>query len=389
VTRFVALLGVLLTACGRFGFVEHSADATDASQDTFCANGRGFVAEPVIAAGSGTRALAVADLNEDGRTDVIATEGNNSAVSVLINNGDGTLGAPVDTLLGTSPFSIATGDIDGDGHVDAVVGLFGDHVVKVLRGKGDGTLTETYTVPAMGQVQGVGVGDIDGDGRQDIAAVELDTSAVDIYFNNGGGGFTIGTFVAPAGGYSLVLGNFALDGLADVIVTGSTLGMVRPFASEGANHQLANNSDVPTSTQPNAQPWNVIAADFDRDGFPELAVANNYSTSTIAIMDLRPFPGFIEPILARELPASYTSWALAAGDVTGDGVIDLVCADGLDNTVSVFEGHGDGTFAPRVTYPAGGVALSVALVDLDGDGHLDIVTADSDTGVGTLLSRCR
>jgi VCBS repeat protein len=388
VTRFVVVIGLLLTACGRIGFSAHSGDATDASQDTFCAGGRGFVPGQLARAGSGTRALAVADLDEDGRSDVIATEGASGTVSVLINQGDGTLHAPVDTALGTSPFSVATGDVDGDGHVDVVVGLFGDHVVKVLHGGGDGTLTVTATLPATGEVQGVAVGDVDGDGRQDIVAVEYDTGVVDVYFNNGGG-FTIVPLVSPAGGYSVVLGNFALDGLADVIVTGSTLGKVRPYSSEGANRQLANNTDVLTSTQATPQPWNIIAADFDRDGLPELAVANNYSTSTIAILDVPNNPGFIGPSLIHELPASTTSWALAAGDIDGDGVIDLVCADGLDTTASVYHGNGDGTFAARVTYPAGGTALSIGLVDLDGDGDLDIVTADQEAGVGILLSRCQ
>ena len=83
------------------------------------------------------------------------------------------------------------------------------------------------------------------------------------------------------------------------------------------------------------------------------------------------------------------SETVAVGDFNGDGRMDVVTGNGLSwaNTVSVLLGKADGTFAPHVDYPAGGLPISVAVGDFNGDGKLDIVVllGPSSSQVGVLL----
>ncbi len=77
---------------------------------------------------------------------------------------------------------------------------------------------------------------------------------------------------------------------------------------------------------------------------------------------------------------------LAAGDLNGDGNVDLVVSNSGDNTISVLLGKGDGTFTNGATYPVGNVPSQLTLADLNGDGKLDISVVNStDNNVQVLL----
>ena len=66
-----------------------------------------------------------------------------------------------------------------------------------------------------------------------------------------------------------------------------------------------------------------------------------------------------------------------AGDLNGDGIIDLVTANEGANTVSVLIGTGTGTFAKAVAYATGPVPKGIAIGDVNGDGRLDLVTVNT------------
>jgi hypothetical protein len=99
-------------------------------------NGYGTLAlRPEIYAATGVSpALAAADLDGDGKTDLVRANADDSTVSVWPGNGDGTLGTRADYVVGATPLTLATADLDGDGDLDVVVGCNGDpQHVAVLR----------------------------------------------------------------------------------------------------------------------------------------------------------------------------------------------------------------------------------------------------------------
>jgi hypothetical protein len=132
-----------------------------------------FAAQADYGVGIDPRGLAFGDVNGDGRLDlVVANAGymtNSSSVSVLLGKGDGTLAAKVDypTDSRSHPTSIALADLNGDGKLDIVFLASSRGSVSVSLGRGDGTFPVAVDYPVSGA--GIAVGDVNGDGKLDIA----------------------------------------------------------------------------------------------------------------------------------------------------------------------------------------------------------------------------
>lgn len=303
--------------------------------------------------------VAVADVNGDGRPDLVAADtyaalsGGRGGVSVLLGNGDGTFASPATySSGGDNPQSIAIADLNGDGKPDVVVTNF-YAAVDVLLGNGDGTFQAplSYSTSGSGPT-GVAVADVNGDGRPDIAVTNFGSSTVAVLFGNGDGTFQPPLTYASGGLYamSVVLADVNGDGMVDVVVANEC---DRNPCSHGTVGVLLGNGD----------------GSFQH--------ATTYGSGGWENAD---------------------PWSLAVGDVNGDGKLDVLVADSCTSpsscpnaSVGVLIGNGDGTFRPAVTYASGGYSVSVAVADVNGDGDLDVVVADQcapcgvTNGVGVLL----
>jgi hypothetical protein len=132
-----------------------------------------------------------------------------------------------------------------------------------------------------------------------------------------------------------------------------------------------------------AVPWSTAVGDFNGDGIPDLAVANNGS-NTVTIL-LGNGDGTFSAASAS--PATGSSpWSIAAGDFNGDGIPDLAVANYSSKTVTILLGNGDGTFRHAATSPAAGSApVSIAEGDFNGDGNLDLAVANLSSNTVTIL----
>ena len=138
-----------------------------------------FNAAVNYAATRGVTGIDSADVNGDGRLDLVVSRRNSNGIGVYLGNGDGTFGALTAFGAGTQPFGVTLADFTGDGVIDAAVANGGSSNVSVIPGFGNGTFDSAtnYAVPT--NVMFVTNADLNGDGKRDI--VTAGTTATNVY----------------------------------------------------------------------------------------------------------------------------------------------------------------------------------------------------------------
>ncbi|HZN93396.1 MAG TPA: FG-GAP-like repeat-containing protein, partial [Myxococcales bacterium] len=149
---------------------------------------------------------------------------------------------------------------------------------------------------------------------------------------------------------------------------GAAIGGVRGAPREIAALAVSNGFGLasPSPFPGGVAPGDVAAADFNRDGRLDVALAST-GADQVAVL-----PGLGDGTFGAALtsPGGPTPGALAAADLDGDGRMDLVTASAAGGPiVSVLLGNGNGTFQPPVTYPAANGTRAVAVADVNGDGR--------------------
>ena len=119
-----------------------------------------------------------------------------------------------------------------------------------------------------------------------------------------------------------------------------------------------------------------LGADFDRDGWLDLAIVNEISADLRVFMNRADGTGLYDPFLQPPTPIGDMASPNEPGDFNNDGLPDAATANVADNTVSIVLGHGDGTFEPQQVVTVGGSPHGLAVLDADGDGDPDIATAN-------------
>jgi len=125
--------------------------------------------------------------------------------------------------------------------------------------------------------------------------------------------------------------------------------------------------------------YGAQATDLDDDGWIDLAVVNQDTSDVRVLMNRANGSGNVTSILTPVNPTGSTPSPNEAADMNGDGIVDIVTANKIGDSISVLIGNGDGTFQPRVTYPAGDLPRGMAVLDMDGDGDTDVVTANANS----------
>lgn len=136
------------------------------------ANGTLQAAVSVLGPPANVGGVAAGDLDGDGHPDVVVIDRGASVAEVRLSTGGGAFAAPATATFatGAEPHPAVLADLDGDGRLDLLVGCMTGHEVSVRRGVGDGTFTPLPALAVGGSVLGVAVGDLDGDGVPDVVA---------------------------------------------------------------------------------------------------------------------------------------------------------------------------------------------------------------------------
>jgi hypothetical protein len=185
----------------------------------------------------------------------------------------------------------------------------------------------------------------------------------------------------------MAAGDFNNDGWTDLAIT--TAPISTSGITTGTVTVLLNNKSggfAPATMYPVGNyPSSVAVGDFNKDGYPDLAIANRDSGNVTVLLNNQS-GGFTLPGGTFEVGNSPSS--VAVGDINADGYLDLVIANEFDNTVTVLEGTGTGTFTafPASPFTVGSNPACVVVADFNGDGNLDFATANlSGNNVTVLL----
>lgn len=143
----------------------------------------------------------------------------------------------------------------------------------------------------------------------------------------------------------------------------------------------ANGSPFATNVSSAGYPADVVVADFNGDGKPDLGVAGSGSA------ELAIFLGNGDGTFTRK--SAYTTAsepvAMAVGDFNGDGKLDLAVTDAAAYTVTILLGNGDGTFTTGSSYATGTAPFAIVAGEFNGDGELDLAVANYYSNKLTIL----
>ncbi|HKF03988.1 MAG TPA: VCBS repeat-containing protein [Candidatus Sulfotelmatobacter sp.] len=412
-------------------------------------NGKGGFAGPVSSQIGSATSLTSGDFNGDHRIDLAVVAGDNS-VSLLLGNGDGTFQAPITSSVANSPEQIAAGDFNGDGRLDLALTGFGgtknqhNNTVAILLGKGNGDFQPASFISVATQPEGIAIADMNHDGKFDVVITNAGTDQVSVLLGKGDGTFlspkefTVRSGPKPNDGYQptfVAVDDFNGDGNPDLVVssrltstatvlrgdghgnlskptnflvaTGPVAVLSGDYNRDGKRDFLTLNGNAATISVffGNGKTFQVetglpaanradqlVLADFNEDGVPDIATANSgidsLNGNTASVLIRKKGGGLIKEDVIR---VGTNPLSLVSGDFNHDGHQDLVVANsGIPNffgtgTLSIILGNGDGTFQPPSTFniiqPPGNFARSprfVTAADFNQDGDLDVVACTDD-----------
>ena len=292
-----------------------------------------FEDQPAVALGHYATSMAAADLDGDGRMDLVVTHPDANSVSVLLNQGAGAFAERFEFATGTEPESVAVADFDGDGLPDVVTADFHSNTLSVLMNRGQGRLAARVEYPIATGPYFVTAADLNGDGRPDLVAVDYYAFAVSVLLNVGGGTF----------------------GRETVYLVG-----------------------------PN--PTSVTCADVDGDGDTDLVVDNygwHNGTGSITVL-LNKGTGLftVQPEIVLDHP--YSMLSIVSGDLDGDSHVDLAIPILNEDKVLLLFNRGDGRFERPVERDVSFEPVTAWIADVDADGRSDVVTLGDSGGISVL-----
>ena len=366
-----------------------------------------FSAPTYYPAGAAPQAVVTADLNGDGKLDLVtANQGTYDSTGTYVGGGVSVLlgttvvkkGSTVSSFTPAQSYdvgptnAVVVGDVNRDGKPDIVAGNGG-----VLLNNGDGTFRA-----GPGVAGGVGMyptlTDVNGDGKPDLIAFNsystaTSTSTIRILPGNGDGTFQAGsTYAIPYYLRSVLVGNFNADGKPDLIAANAYSLFLLPGNGDGT---FGAAQTIPASFGGD-EILGVVAARFNADANLDLAVALLPVGSTASNTPVEFLLGngdgtFRGDSRSYGLDVQAGSFAgMAAADITHDGKMDLLAVGSWGGvpTISVLPGNGDGTFGAAQDFQAatGGATVasptSLTIGDFNGDGYLDVAVAGQGATVG-------
>jgi hypothetical protein len=313
---------------------------------------------PTAAVAESPWEIVAADVDGDGKLDLLEANRGNNTVSILRNiSTPGSLGTnsfapPVDLVAGNLPVGVAVRDVDGDGKADVMAANLISANVAVFKNLGTagsldpGDFAEPVFYPVEAGAHSLVVADLDGDAKPDIATANHVANSVSILRNTVFPGVIDAASFAPQ--FALAAPEYALhvtaadldgDGKRDLLVSsvfGFALSVYRNVATAGA---LSAGSFAPrVDFGLGGRGHTISHGDLSGDGKPDVVVDTEIE-SFVSVFQNLSSPGSVTSgsLGARiDLGAGWNAWGASVGDLDGDNRPDIAFVNYYDNTVSLY-----------------------------------------------------
>ncbi len=333
-------------------------------------------------------AVAVSDLNQDGKPDLITANALSNNISILQNNSSGgnfSFGSHIDLNAGKGPRNIAVGDLNGDGKPDIVVANLnsGDSgTVSVFRNTsqhGIISFDPAINIQTGNGTVDVAIADINLDGRPDIIATSGNSGLVSILQNTSLGSGAL-TFAPKLDYFSfnhpdhVIVADMDNDGKPDIIVTEFSNYEVDVYRNTSSGEVISLAPPLPYPVGQN--PGFLRTGDLDGDGKQDLAV-ENYAAASISFYKNMSVPGSISLVNRVDSPSTASSINFA--DLNGDGKPDISTGNGLSGNISVIQNNSGGSqiaLSSPINFKTGNFDTFGNVGDLNGDGRPDLIAVN-------------
>jgi len=339
-------------------------------------NGAGGFNSPTRVFTANIANALLADVDRDGRLDIVSTVSAGQIVSHGLPNGKFETRQQI-TIPRLSPTDFELADLNTDGRLDILVANQFSNTVEVILAQSNGTFAVQSPVPIGEDVIGLVTARFDLGGTLDLAVVTTRpdfnpgsaSNSLHILRGNGAGGFVPqSTYALPNPPRDVLAGDFNGDGQSDLLVLMSWFGQAQTFIGNGNG----TFTPAPSFLTPGENDFPRQTCDFNGDGRTDLAVLA-YENGTYSLQIFFGQTNGI-PALQQILPASPGSSGLALADLDGDGWPDLLVTV-YGGPAQLFHGNANGTFQNGVPHADITLVGHVVAADVTGDGHVDLVVA--------------
>ncbi len=344
----------------------------------FTADPGRFAAPQQIMANTDVTAVAIGDVDGDGHADVVMTTGrgiHDAVPTLFVFHGDGQ-GGFMETQRFTqlSRFgditSMVVADLDGKGQNSVILGAFGREI-QILRRQPDGTLGSSQVIDTNASYV-VRVADMNGDGRPDLIGRPTGGSKIKVWLQGEDGRFglpiDVPAFAGPFG--NMAVGDVDGDGQADIVTVGYNVPPV-DVVLRTPDGGYANPIHPDVSAFGN--PHGVAIGDVTGDGLADVVMAHLFGSIVVTLAQ-QPQGGFAAPVAVR---VGITAESAVIADIDGDGRADVLTWTRSDNRVALNRQRDGGTLGGIEYWPIKQHGIDspgmLALGDLNSDGRPDIV----------------
>ena len=365
-----------------------------------------FATKVDLTAGNSPSSVSLADLDLDGRLDLVVSNTMSQDLTLLLNRtttGSGTLSFAAGTTLPVGQYTTAlwVDDLNNDGKPDLVAPANNSarlvvYVNQTVPGSGVATFTKTSDLLTGQEPYGVSIADLNNDGLRDIFCGNARGSSLSVFLNTTAVVQSVpqylprSDFNAVQGPASIITADYNLDGRPDMAVSNWRANKMTVLLNTTSAGSSTASFTPAVSFVTGENPRFIVALDVNGDGRPDLATANHYSASVSVLLNTTAPGDTVASFATRaDFPVVSTPYTVAVGDFNGDGRTDLVAANRYGQSVSVLlntttPGSTSASFAARTDFATTPIPRVVAVGDINGDGRPDIVSVDA-TGRNTTV----